>query len=130
MASIPHLTIPQTKKAQYISLSPRLVKKLRMGKTFYFGVKHEREFTRCQYHQHFTRGFFRTKVLCKDFCTYILGLNFFWCKNISTTAALEMLVKLTKGVSITNILRPAFFVRKFCTQLFSTYIVTITITLF
>jgi hypothetical protein len=33
--------------------------------------------TRCQSHQHFTRGFFIQKFCSQLFCTYILGLFFF-----------------------------------------------------
>jgi hypothetical protein len=40
----------------------------------------------CQFHQHFTRGFFVQKFCTKLFCTYILGLNFFWPKNIGANA--------------------------------------------
>ncbi len=52
------------------------------------------EATRCQFHQHFTHGFFVPKFGAKLFCTYILGLNFFRHKNIGAN---KMLLKLTKG---------------------------------
>jgi hypothetical protein len=37
---------------------------------------------RCQFHQHFMRGFFVQKFCAQLFCNCILGLNFFWYKNI------------------------------------------------
>ncbi len=50
--------------------------------------------TWCQFHQHFKRYFFVPKFCAKLFCTSILGLNFFWWKNIGVNA----LVKLTTGL--------------------------------
>ncbi len=44
---------------------------------------------RIQFHQHFTRGFFVRKFCAKLFCTYILGLNFFWRKNIGANAHIK-----------------------------------------
>jgi hypothetical protein len=59
---------------------------------------------KCQFHQHFTRGFFvrkfYAKLFCtcaKLFCTYILGLNFFLAKEYWRKCAHKMLVKLTIG---------------------------------
>ncbi len=40
----------------------------------------------CQFHQHFMHTFFVQKFFTKLFYTYILGLNFFWRKNIGTNA--------------------------------------------
>ncbi len=36
------------------------------------------------------QGFFVRKFLPKVFCTYILGLNFFWCKNIGASALINV----------------------------------------
>ncbi len=54
---------------------------------------------RCQFHQHFTRGFFVQKFSVKLFCTYILSLSFFWRK-----CAHKMLVKLTAGLNLIKLL--------------------------
>jgi hypothetical protein len=43
----------------------------------------------CQFHQHFTHAFFVQKFCAKHFCTYILGLNFFWRKNIGANALIK-----------------------------------------
>jgi hypothetical protein len=43
----------------------------------------------CQFHQHFTRGFFVWKFWAKLFCTYIKGLNFCWCKNIGANTIIK-----------------------------------------
>jgi hypothetical protein len=43
----------------------------------------------CQFHQHYTRAFFIRKFYAKIFGTYILGLSFFWCKNIGANALLK-----------------------------------------
>ncbi len=44
---------------------------------------------RCQFHQHFMRGFFLRKFCVKLFCTNILSLNLFWCKNIGAKALIK-----------------------------------------
>ncbi len=51
--------------------------------------KRERKMIRCQFHQHFTRGFFVLKFCTKLFCTYIFGLNFCWQKNIGANAHIK-----------------------------------------
>jgi len=47
-----------------------------------------------QVHQHFTSSFIMRKCFAQLFSTYSFFLNF-WPKNISSKAALKMLVKLT-----------------------------------
>ncbi len=44
---------------------------------------------RCQFHQHFTRGFFVWKFCAKLFCAYILGLSCFLRKNIGANALIK-----------------------------------------
>ncbi len=45
--------------------------------------------SRCQFHQHFMYSFFVQKFRLELFGTYILGLNFFLHKNISTNSILK-----------------------------------------
>jgi hypothetical protein len=45
---------------------------------------------KCQFHQHFMPGFFVRKFFSFEaFCTDILGLNFFLCKNIGANAFIK-----------------------------------------
>ncbi len=57
-----------------------------------------------QYHQHFMHGIFVQMFWEQLFCTFTLGLYFFWRKNICAKATLIMLVKWTPGVNFTIIL--------------------------
>ncbi len=62
-----------------------------------FTFKNQTKFVfRCQFHQHFTRGFFARKFRAKLFRAYI-----FWvCKFLAQDAAHKMLVKLTLGIEV------------------------------
>jgi len=53
---------------------------------------------RCQFHQHFTRDFFRRKSFTQLFSIYILFFVIFWWKNIGEKATCQMLMKLITGV--------------------------------
>ncbi len=70
---------------------------------------------RCQSHQHFTRNFFIRKFCPKLFCTYILGLNFFWRKNICANALIKCWWNWPQ-VSIS----PPFNEQLFCSESFTT----------
>jgi hypothetical protein len=43
----------------------------------------------CQFHQHFTRGFFVQKLHTKLFCTHILGLNFYGARKLAQMRSLN-----------------------------------------
>jgi len=68
-------------------------------------------YTRCQFHQHYTRNFLYKSVLCSlQFCFVI-----FWQKNIGVTATCKMLMKLSTGANFTNFLQAAYCTKVFCT---------------
>ncbi len=54
----------------------------------------------CQFHQHFTLGFFIQKFCAKLFLYLILGLNFFLVQEYWRKCAQKMLVKLTIGIEL------------------------------
>ncbi len=55
---------------------------------------------RSQFHQHFTLGFFEQKFCAKLFCTDILRLNIFLAQEYVQKCAHNMLVKMTKEVTL------------------------------
>jgi hypothetical protein len=55
--------------------------------------------SRCQFHQHFTRGFFVQKLCANLFCMYLhFGSELFLAQKYWCKFAHKMLVKLTTGV--------------------------------
>jgi hypothetical protein len=61
------------------------------------------------------------KVFCDAFMCLQFGFVIFWQKDFGAKAALKMLVKLTPGVNVTNILRAAFSYESFFATLLSAY---------
>jgi hypothetical protein len=60
---------------------------------------------RCQFHQYFTLGFFVRKFCAKLFWTWILGLNFFWRKNIRANAHIKCWWNLPQAFVVDQINR-------------------------
>jgi len=57
-----------------------------------------------QFHQHFTSSFFCAKVFCETFLSLNFGFVIFWQTHICAKAACNMLVILTTGLHIYNLI--------------------------